>query len=824
MSFTANDRLPIPPKSAEKKNITCEFCIVGCGYNAYKWPKGTEGTARSNALGVDLSKQQPTYGEWASPEMYNTVKDRDGKEYNIMVTPDQNCVVNQGQNSARGGAMAATTFNASTFTSDRLTTPLVYEGRNLNETTWENSVGLVARVVKKVIDRDGADMVSHKTFDHGGGGGGFENTWGTGKLFHSAIGTTSASIHNRPAYNSEVHATREMGMGELNSSYRDTELADTIFMIGANSYETQTNLFLMHMAKNLSGETVEDKKKEFERGESAQAGKIIIVDPRITATVENSRKIAGADNVLHLRIKPQQDTALMNTLFTYIHQKGWDAKHFIRRHTENFNETYKANKMSLAEGSRLTGLSKDDIIKAAEWIAKPKKSGHRPRTSIYYEKGVIWGIKNYETIASIVNVAFLTQSVGRVGTGCCRLGGHQEGYTRPHYHGPSRENLKVIDEEVVKGNYQVYFAWGCNPFVDSIMAERLRSSFEKRTEIVKKAIDSNIGADLDTMAEAIYRATKRGGLFFVSMDIYPTLKDAVAHVSLPGATTMEMNLTSMSGERRMRLSEKLVDAPGIAKPDCLIAADIANELKALYKKEGNAKMAKRFEGFEWKSEEDAFNDGFAGQGAKMASQGGPTGTLASYDLLRKAGNDGVQLPIKKVSHGKLIGTRRLYTDNKFGTKSGKARFQPSPQAAMPAQVARQVEKYDFWVHSGRLNEVWQSNYHTSRLPLVKERWPLAPVQIHPKDARKLGVQSGDLVMLYNDYGSVRSIVYVSEAVRPKEVFMAFGFPNSPINNLVTDYVDPATKIPFYKGTAANIRKIGHSENLAKQMSFKSRIS
>ncbi len=36
-------------------------------------------------------------------------------------------------------------------------------------------------------------------------------------------------IHNRPAYNSECHATRDMGVGELNNSYEDAQLADTIF-------------------------------------------------------------------------------------------------------------------------------------------------------------------------------------------------------------------------------------------------------------------------------------------------------------------------------------------------------------------------------------------------------------------------------------------------------------------------------------------------------------------------------------------------------------------------------------------------------------------
>ena len=50
----------------------------------------------------------------------------------------------------------------------------------------------------------------------------------------------------------------------------------------------------------------------------------------------------------------------------------------------------------------------------------------------------------------------------------------------------------------------------------------------------------------------------------------------------------------MNGERRMRLSEKFMDAPGTAKPDCLIAARIANTLKAMYETDGNTEMAKRF--------------------------------------------------------------------------------------------------------------------------------------------------------------------------------------------------------------------------------------
>lgn len=821
--FNTNDRLPIPPANADVKNVTCEFCIVGCGYKAYKWPKGTEGSKKKNALGIDLGQQQPTYGVWASPEMFNTVKEKDGNDYNLLVIPDKDCVVNEGQNSARGGAMAATRFNALSPTSDRLQTPSVYGGRILNDSTWDEAEELMAKVIKLVIDRDGPDMVSMKTFDHGGGGGGFENNWGAGKLFHNAIKTTSSSIHNRPAYNSEVHSSREMGVGELNSSYYDTELADTIFVIGANPYETQSNWLIMHGYKNLSGESSANKKKEYDKGETVENGKIIFVDPRVTSSITTCRKVGGNDNVLHLQINPGTDITLMNTLLTYIKEKNWDASDFINKHTTEYEATLKANKTSLSKGATVTGLSQADIVKCAEWIAKPKPSGHRPRNSIFYEKGIIWGIKNYENVASIVNVALATNSIGRAGTGCCRLGGHQEGYTRPHYHGPSRQNLKVIDEEIIKGNYKVYFAWGCNPFNSSIMTEKLRKTFADRTEIVKDAMDANLGATADVMAEAIYRATQRGGLFFINGDIYPTTKDAVSHVVLPAATTMEMNLTSMSGERRMRLSERVVDRVGDSKPDCLIAAGIANALKKEYLRDGNKKMAAQYDGFEWKDEEDAFNDGFAGQGAKMASQGGPTGTLASYDLLRKAGNDGVQLPIVKKDGDKLIGTRMLYTDYKFGTKDGKAIFKTTPQPAMPEPVQRQVDKYDFWVNSGRVNETWQTGFHTTRLPNVKNRWPVGIVDINPSDAKSLGISSGDLVLVYNDYGSVRIAANVTDTVRPKEVFIPFGFPNSSMNDLCTEHVDPDTKIPFYKGTAANIRRIGSSERLASQMTFKARL-
>jgi len=53
-------------------------------------------------------------------------------------------------------------------------------------------------------------------------------------LLYKKAKAKNVRIHNRPAYNSEVHATRDMGVGELNNCYEDAELADTIVVLGAN--------------------------------------------------------------------------------------------------------------------------------------------------------------------------------------------------------------------------------------------------------------------------------------------------------------------------------------------------------------------------------------------------------------------------------------------------------------------------------------------------------------------------------------------------------------------------------------------------------------
>src|SRR3546814_5766884 len=101
------------------------------------------------------------------------------------------------------------------------------------------------------------------------------------------------------------------------------------------------------------------------------------------------------------------------------------------------------------------------------------------------------------------------------------------------------------------------------------------------------------GASTEEMVDIIYQATEKGGLFVASINLYPTKLAEAAHLLLPAAHPGEINLTSMNGERRIRLSEKFMDPPGSAMADCLIAAKIANAVGALYKKEGNTAIDRK---------------------------------------------------------------------------------------------------------------------------------------------------------------------------------------------------------------------------------------
>jgi len=811
-------RLPIIPADAKEHNVVCHYCIVGCGYKAYTWDTRYEGGTApgANKFGVDLSKQQEAdTAAWYAPSMYNIVK-QDGRDVHIVIKPDKECVVNSGLGSLRGARIAEMSYSRQRNTQlQRLTDPLVWRYGQLQPTSWDDALDLVARVTASVIASQGEDGLFVSAFDHGGAGGGYENTWGTGKLYFGAMKIKNIRIHNRPAYNSEVHGSRDMGVGELNNCYEDAELADTIVAVGTNALETQTNYFLNHWVPNLRGTSVDKKKAEF-GSEAVDRARIVIVDPRRTVTVNACEVEAGKDNVLHLAINSGTDLILFNAWLTYAADKGWIDKPFIAASTKDFDKALAANKVSIADAAKTTGLSEADIVKAITWIAEPKAGNARRRTMFAYEKGLIWGNDNYRTNQSLVNLALATGNVGRPGGGCVRMGGHQEGYSRPsdaHVGRPAA----YVDQLLIGGKGGVHHIWGCDHYKTTLNAMEFKRVYKKRTDIVKDAMNAVPYGDRNAMVKAIVDAIKKGGLFAVDVDIVPTKVGEACHVILPAATSGEMNLTSMNGERRMRLTERYMDPPGNAMPDCLIAARIANNMERVFREMGKGDIADKFKGFDWKTEEDAFMDGYA-----KHEKGGE---FVTYARLRTMGTNGFQEPAVKIDNAsgkeQIVGTKRLFADGKFNSKDGKATFASTQWRGLQAPGKQaEKDKFAFLINNGRTNHVWQSAYLDVENEFVMDRWPYSFIEMNPQDMSDLKLKNGDLVEVYNDNGSTQAMVYPTPTAKRKQAFMLFGFPTGVQGNVVSKGVNEFI-IPNYKQTWGNIRKISDAPEGVRHLTFKS---
>jgi arsenite oxidase large subunit len=808
------DRLPIVPKDAKEFNVTCHYCIVGCGYKAYSWPVNKQGGAApdQNKFGVDLAKQQPAEtAAWYSPSMYNIVQ-QNGEDVHIVIKPDMDCVVNSGLGSVRGARMAEMSFSRARNTElQRLTDPMVWRYGQMQPTSWDDALDLVARVTVAVINDMGEDGLFVSAFDHGGAGGGYENTWGTGKLYFGAMKVKNIRIHNRPAYNSEVHATRDMGVGELNNCYEDAELADTIVAVGTNALETQTNYFLNHWVPNLRGTSMNKKRAEF-GSEPVAASRVIIVDPRRTVTVNACEVEAGKDRVMHLAINSGTDLALFNAWLTYINEKGLTDKAFIGASTTDFDKAAAGNKTSLEEAAQITGLTVDQIRQSADWIAQPKQGGARRRTMFAYEKGLIWGNDNYRTNGALVNVALATGNLGRPGGGCVRMGGHQEGYSRPsdaHVGRPAA----YVDQLLIEGKGGVHHIWGCDHYKTTLNALKFKQAYKKRTDLVKDAMSTVPYGDRAALINAIVGAIKNGGLFAVDVDIVPTKIGQACHVWLPAATAGEANLTSMNGERRMRLTERYMDPPGQAMPDCLIAARIANHMERVLREQGKGQVADQFKGFDWKTEEDAFMDGYHDH-----EKGGE---FVTYDRLRAMGTNGFQEPAVDFKDGKIVGTKRLFADGKFGSKDGKATFMETKWRGLQAPGKEaEKNKWPFLINNGRTNIVWQNAYLDQDNEFVMDRFPYPFIQMNPQDMAELGVKQGDLVEVYNDNGSTQAIVYPVASAKRKQTFMLFGYPTGVQGNVVSAGVNEFI-IPNYKQTWGGIRKISDAPEAVRHLTFKS---
>ena len=811
------DRVPIPPVTATKSRTSCQYCIVGCGYTVYTWPTDAANgnpAAHQNALHIDLPAK-PSSGQWISPGMYNRTVMNDGREYHVVIVPDKDYEVNHGNHSVRGGTNALGIWNPNGATADRLMAPLLKVGDTQQPISWEAALALASGVLQHATGTYGPAAAAFRMYAYQW----FENTYAITKLYLQHIGTPNAAIHNRASFGGETTALEDTGASTWNIAYADAEKADVIFEVGMGGYENQTVLF----TERILG----------------HGGSLLVQDPRKTMDAVFAQKHGG----LHLQLNPGTDAVLLNAIARVILENGWQDQRFIDNYMvtfpseiavednwrrQHFGMTLDTYRQMLSKQSyeadtaaQITGVSAGAIRQAAARIAKPDANGARPKTLFLFEKGLIWGI-NYENVAALANLALLVGSIGVEGAGVSRAGGHQEGFASPVDYPLSAATDKglfgqtipnYIDDHIASGEVKVYHVIGANPAGMTNSSQRFRDVLTARLQAGPTVESADVSVALQTLIQRM----DNGGMVLIAQDIYPNLTTQMADLVLPAAAWGEMNGTRINGERRARLYEKFMDPPGEAKADWWIIAQIARRMG--------------FGGFGWTSDEAVFTElaPNAQYDASAITLYAAANGKSPYEVLRALPN-GIQLPAK-IKDGALIGTPRLFENRQFNTKTGKAMFIASDWEGLPQQVYASLapQSDEFWVLNGRVNELWQTMYTHKRVPYIRDRWQSNVVEIHPDDARRLGLASGDIVAVSSDriltqragtfdQGSFTAAAYVTDSVPPGVLFTIFAYPDQWANSITPRWMHPANPVPPYKLARARVSRVGPSD-LASRMSF-----
>ncbi|MDX3664557.1 bifunctional nitrate reductase/sulfite reductase flavoprotein subunit alpha [Streptomyces europaeiscabiei] len=684
----------------------------------------------------------------------------DGRRTVLRATGDKSHPANFGRLCTKG----ATTADM-LAAPGRLTTALVRDDRGDEPVPApvSDAIAETARRLRAIIDEHGPDAFAFYV----SGQMSLEAQYLANKLAKGFIRTNQIESNSRLCMASAGTGYKlSLGADGPPGSYEDLDKADVFLVIGSNMADCHPILFLRMMDRVKAG------------------AKLIVVDPRRTATAEK------AD--LFLQIRPGTDLSLLNGLLHLLHTDGHTDPVFIAAHTEG----WEAMPDFLAEYAPdtvagITGIPADDIREAARLI------GEAAEWTSCWTMGLNQSTHGTWNTNALVNLHLATGAICRPGSGPFSLtgqpnamGGREMGYMGPGL--PGQRSVLVDEERAF-----VEDLWELAP--DSLRKDGVGKG---TVEMFQKMADGEIKACwiicTNPVASVANRKTVIEGLeaaeFVVTQDVFAdTETNAYADVVLPGALWTESEGVLINSERNLTLAAPAADPPGEAMADWRIIAAVAREM-------GFEK------GFSYDGAEQVFEE------IKRAWNPKTGWDLrgVSYERLRSgsvqwpaAAEDGpARNPIRYADAGADGGLV-------FPTASGRAVFHARPH--MPA-AEMPDDDYPFVLNTGRLQHQWHTLTKTGRVAKLNKLNPGPFVEVHPQDARELGVQDGDSVEVASRRGRAVLPAVVSDRVMPGCVFAPFHWNDLfgeylSINAVTSDAVDPLSFQPELKVCAVSLAKV-----------------
>lgn len=472
----------------------------------------------------------------------------------------------------------------------------------------------------------------------------------------------------------------------------------------------------------------------------------------------------------HMQLKPGTDVWLLNAMAHVIVEEGLEDQAFIEGNTENFDAVRETvRRYPPEEAEKVTGVPAEMIREVAREYAKTKKAG------IYYTLGITEHTTGTDNVYCLSNLVLMTGHLGKRSAGMNPLrgqnnvqGANDAGATPVFYPG-----YQSVDDPEAQKKFSD--AWGVEQSLEpglnlnqmmKVMGEQVRGMYLVGEDIVIS--EPNVGE----VEKGMNRLD-----FVVVQDIFLNESCRWADVILPAACFAEKEGVFTNSDRRVQLVRQAVDPPGEARPDWEILLEVM-----------------RRAGYEQPHLETP-----ADVYAEMASLC-PKFAGISHERIEKGG--GLQWPVTSPD---APSTEYLH---KGGVLRGKGLFQG---VEFRPPFEQEDPEYPLILSTGRTLYHYNAATQTRRSDGLTKKQPEAFVEVHPRNAKKQGIEDGQLVDVVTRRGRVRCRAMYSRQVRRNAIWMPFHFPDARTNYLTTDAGDEVTGTGEYKVCAARLEVVKESK-------------
>lgn len=620
---------------------------------------------------------------------------------------------------------------------DRLTAPLLRTEDGWREIGWPEAIAWLSRRLLDIRDRHGSQALGAFTSSRSTN----EAAYLLQRLFRTCIGTNNVDCCARVCHSSTALALQTVtGTGAATASFADIPLARNILVAGSNPTEAHPVVGALIKQAALSGCS------------------LIVVDPRRIELAE----YAG----VHLRLKPGTNVPLFNAIAKILIEKDLIDESYIQSRTEGFAELKEfLQSLSLAQAAEVTGIDREEIIKAATLLAK-----NGPALFVS-GLGLSELTQGTASVIALCNLGMLTGSIGKPGAGMLPLRGQNNVQGNADMGSMPNQvtGYQSLTDPEVRGRLEQI--WGSAPpreagltipeMLDGAVNGKIKALWMQGEDV----------AQSDPNQTHVIEALKALELLVVQ-EMFFSETARFAHLVLPAAGVFEQEGTFTNGERRIQLVRPAVPPPGGARADWEVIRDVANAMGAQWTHETPSDVMDEI--------------------ARVAP------SLFGGVRYARLEPDGLQWPCPSADHP---GTVTVHSE---GFLRGKGRlvaldFVPSPEHS--------DRGFPFLLITGRALEHYNVGTMTRRTP-NRNLLPADFLEIHSADAARHNIEDGQMVQVRSHWGSTQVQARVTERVLPGTLFLTFHFPETHTNVLTSPYSDPQSRCPEYKVTAVAIAPLG----------------